>query len=66
MTDDPCAVLATVMLSERQARALAQLCKRLSWADAMSLSVDEEEARLQINATDRLRAALEEAGIQVR
>lgn len=64
--DDPCAVVATVMFSERQAYALAQLCKRLSWADATSLSADATEARMQINATDRLRAALEESGIHVR
>ncbi len=63
MTCDSCAVVVTLMLSERQAYALAQLCKRLSWDDAMSLSADEAEARAQINATDRLRAALEDAGI---
>jgi hypothetical protein len=62
----PTIIRVTCDLSPEAARALAQLCKRLGWNDAMNLSVDEREANLQIFATGCLRTALEEAGVYVR
>lgn len=53
-------------IDRRQAYALAELCKRIGWADCLRLSVSEEECRLMIAATDRLRGALEDAGVFVR
>ena len=53
-------------ITDEQAYALAQLCKRLSYADAMSLSVDEVEARQMLTAADMLRSALAEVGYSVR
>lgn len=53
-------------LTRPQAYALAQLCKRLTWSDARTLSVDESELRLMLAVTDRVRSALEDAGIYVR
>jgi len=55
-----------VQLPRDQAYALAQLCKRIGWQDAMTLSVDERECRLMIAVTDRVRDALEQAGVYVR
>lgn len=54
------------MLTEPQAYALAELCKRITWSDVRSCAVDDDEARLMIQATDRIRGALEQAGIYVR
>jgi hypothetical protein len=62
----PTIIRVTCDLSPEAARALAQLCKRIGWSDAMRLSVDEREANLQIFATGCLRTALEEAGVYVR
>jgi hypothetical protein len=56
----------TLQLPERYAYALAELCKRIGWADARSLSVSEEECRLMLSACDQLRAALHQSGVSVR
>ncbi|BAP87824.1 Gp43 [Burkholderiales bacterium GJ-E10] len=56
----------TVELSDAEAFALAQLCKRISWSAARDLSVDEEETSLMLNAADRVRGVLAEAGCAVR
>lgn len=56
----------TVTLPDTQAWALAELCKRIGWADCRSLAVDDAEARLMIAATDMLAGALREAGFAVR
>ena len=53
-------------LGPRVAYALAQLCKRIGFNDCLAISVDEDEAYSMINATDIVRAALEEVGISVR
>lgn len=49
-----------------QALALAELCKRITWSHCRDLSVDEDETRAMIGATDHVRAQLAEAGIVVR
>ena len=53
-------------LTMAQAYALAELCKRIGFADARALAIDDNEARLMIAATDRLRGALEQEDICVR
>ena len=53
-------------LTRGLAVALAQACKRISWHQARELAVDDDEARAIIRATDRVRAALEDAGVYVR
>lgn len=55
-----------VSLTEPQAYALAELCKRIGWSDVRTLSVDEDEARLMIQVTDRVRGALKQVGVRVR
>ena len=63
---DPQPISVEVELPPRQARALAELCKRIGWSDCRTLSVDEQECRAMIAATDRVRAALEDVGVSVR
>lgn len=53
-------------LTRDQAYALAELCKRIGWQDVRALAVDDNEARLMIEATDGARDALEQAGVYVR
>lgn len=53
-------------LTDAEAFALAQLCKRITWAHCMELSIDRDEAQLQIDATNRVRAALAAQGWRVR
>lgn len=53
-------------LTDNEAYALAQLCKRITWSDCMTLSVDRDECQLQINATNLVRAALARQGWGVR
>jgi len=64
--DREAVVDVTVQLPRRQAYALAELCKRLTWYDAERLAVDRDETERMIAATDALRAALERAGVYVR
>lgn len=56
----------TVQVTEPQAYALAELCKRIWLSDVRSIAVDAEETRLMLHATDRVRAALEQVGVRVR
>ena len=58
--------LTVPMLTEAQAYALAQLCKRIGWSDVRSIAIDDDEARLMIQVTDRVRGALEQVGVTVR
>mgnify|MGYP001218954128 CR=1 FL=1 len=58
--------LVKVELSADQAEALAQFCKRVSFSDLKSLSSGESEAYDMLDAIDRLRAALAEAGYNPR
>lgn len=59
-------VTVAVELDAEQAWALAQLVKRIGWADCRSLAEDEEQTRLMIVATERVRAALAAAGFAPR
>jgi hypothetical protein len=59
-------VTVTLELDEAQAWALAQLLKRIGWADCRSLAEDEAQTRLMLAATERLRRALAEADISPR
>lgn len=59
-------ITALLELSDAEAWALAQLVKRIGWADCRALAVDDAEARLMIQATDRVRAALAAAGYAPR
>lgn len=59
-------VTVAVELDAEQAWALAQLVKRIGWADCRSLAEDEEQTRLMIAATQRVRAALAAAGFAPR
>lgn len=58
--------VGTVELPESQAWALAELCKRITFADCKSNAIDDEEARLMIAATDKLGEALAKAGYITR
>lgn len=59
-------VQVAARLPEKEAYALAEMCKRISFAQARELAVDEAETYAIIRATDNLRSALEEAGVSVR
>jgi hypothetical protein len=59
-------VTVAVELDAEQAWALAQLVKRIGWADCLSLAEDEEQTRLMIAAAERVRAALAAAGYAPR
>jgi hypothetical protein len=59
-------VTIAVELDAEQAWALAQLVKRIGWADCRSLAEDDEQTRLMIAATERVRAALAAAGFAPR
>lgn len=49
-------------LTDAQAWALAELCKRITWSDCRSNAVSDQEAYLMIDATTKLGTALARAG----
>ena len=55
-----------VELTEQQADDLAQLIKRLSFADVRGCAVDENEAYRMIDALGRVREALARHGYEPR
>jgi hypothetical protein len=59
-------VIVTIEFDAEQAWALAQLVKRIGWADCRSLAEDDEQTRLMIQATERVCAALAAAGYAPR
>jgi len=59
-------VLVHVELNAEQAWALAQLVKRIGWAECYSLAEDHAQAQLMIEATERVRVALAHAGFAPR
>jgi len=59
-------ITITVELDAAQAWALAQLVKRIGWSDCRALAEDEEQTRLMIAATERVRAALAAVGVAPR
>lgn len=56
----------SVELTEGQAWALAELCKRITFADCKSNAIDNNEAHQMIAATDKLGEALAKAGYTTR
>lgn len=58
--------LQAVVLTEEEAFALAQLCKRISFETCRNMAVDGPEAYAMIDATNRVRKALFDAGVVVR
>ncbi len=59
-------VTVRVELAPEQAWALAQLVKRIGWADCRSLAEDQAQTQLMIEATERVRDALAEVGYAPR
>lgn len=53
-------------MSESEAFALAELCKRISWHDCDNLASCPAEREAMLRATDKLGAALGKAGFRVR
>lgn len=53
-------------LTNAQAWALAELCKRITWSDCRSNAVSDEEAYLMIDATAKLGAILARVGFSPR
>lgn len=53
-------------LTDAQAWALAELCKRITWSDCRSNAVSDQEAYLMIDATAKLGTALARAGYSPR
>lgn len=56
----------TVPITEQQAWDLAQFLKRAGFSDFRSNAVDHDEAYRMIDAANRLRRALAEAGFAPR
>lgn len=56
----------TATLTQDQAWALAQFFKRVGIDDYRGLAAGDEEAWLMLDAGERVRAALREAGIAPR
>jgi hypothetical protein len=59
-------VTVRIELDAEQAWALAQLVKRIGWADCRGLAEDQAQTRLMIEATERVRRALAEVGYAPR
>jgi hypothetical protein len=59
-------VIFSVTLSERQAIALAELCKRIGWSDCRNNAVSDDEAERMLTAMDKVRGGLSDVGINVR
>jgi hypothetical protein len=53
-------------VSESEALALAQLCKRITFSDLRSCSVDDSEAYTMRDAVVKLQDALRQAGYAPR
>jgi hypothetical protein len=53
-------------MSTDEAYALAQLCKRITFSDLRSCSVDNDEAYVMRDAVHKLQAALRSAGYAPR
>lgn len=53
-------------LTDDQAWALAELCKRITWSDCRSNAVSDQEAYLMIDATAKLGTVLARVGYSPR
>ena len=63
--DDP-VIVEYLTLSEAQAQALAELCKRIGYSECRGLSVSDDEARDMLHGLSKLREGLELEGVCVR
>jgi hypothetical protein len=59
-------MLIDVDLTDDQIWALAQFLKRAGFSDYLRLAVDRDEARVMLDAGEKLRAALAELGYAPR
>lgn len=50
----------------REAWALAELAKRITWAQLRELAVDDQEAQAMVDAVERLRRGLYDSGFRPR
>ena len=64
MTAQP--VIASVVLSDDQALALAQFVKRVTWSEMRACAVDDDEAYTIRDAIHQLDKALAEVGYAPR
>jgi len=62
----PQPVKITAELTEAEAMALAQFHKRIGWRELRTNAVDDAEAYLMRDASEKLRAALAEKGYSPR
>jgi hypothetical protein len=56
----------TVELGNEQAWALAQFVKRVAWVDIRGCATDSDEAYTMVDAIEKLRVSLSEAGYSPR
>ncbi|MFC4518820.1 DUF7706 family protein [Cupriavidus pinatubonensis] len=56
----------TVVLNDKQALALAQFAKRVTWTDMRACAVDDQEAELIRAAVDQVARALADIGYDPR
>ncbi|WP_162875033.1 DUF7706 family protein [Enterobacter cloacae] len=54
------------MLDDKEALALAQFVKRLTWSDLRGCAVDDDEAYVIKDAVDKLQRAMAEEGFSPR
>lgn len=59
-------VTITAELTDAEAWAFAQFLKRAGWSDYKANAVDDDEARVMLEAGEKLRRALGEAGYAPR
>lgn len=52
-------------LTEAQAYALAELCKRIGFSDCRAKATDDDQARDMVLAMERVRGGLEVVGVHV-
>lgn len=61
----PAFVEVKIDMARPCARAVAELCKRITWDDCMALSVDRHECESMVVGLAELRRALAAAGVRV-
>jgi len=64
MSDKP--ITITVELSRDEAWALAQFIKRATWDAFRTVAKDHDDACVMVDAANKVRKALDEAGVSPR
>ncbi|WP_367154680.1 hypothetical protein [Methylomonas sp. HYX-M1] len=59
-------ITLTTELPDKEALALAQLCKRISWSDCRENAVNDDEAYIMMDAIAKLQKSLAESGYAPR